>query len=116
MNPTQYALIQAQLQAAGGSLVGPPSAITQINIPESLLNTLITGTGNTYQKMINKYTYQGYVNSPVITGAGIHTGALHENQVQYTTAYDANIVAQGGKTRLRKANEYRYPEQGDKRV
>jgi hypothetical protein len=98
MDPSQYATIQAQLQAAGGGLVGPPGAITQINIPESLLNEQITGTGNTYQKMINKYTTQGYVGSPVIMGAGIHTGALHENQVQYTTAYDANIVAQGGKT------------------
>jgi hypothetical protein len=28
---------------------------------------------------------------------GIHDGALAENQVQYTTVYDANIVAQGGK-------------------
>jgi hypothetical protein len=98
MSPTLYAVIQAQLQAAGGSVVGPPGAITQINIPESLLNTLITGTANTYQKMINKYTTQGYVYSPVITGAGIHTGALDPGQIQYTTAYDANIVAQGGQT------------------
>ncbi len=29
---------------------------------------------------------------------GIHTGALDPGQVQYTTAYDANIVAQAGHT------------------
>ena len=33
-----------------------------------------------------------------ITGGGIHTGALDPGQVQYTTAYDANIVAQAGHT------------------
>ena len=30
--------------------------------------------------------------------SGIHTGALDPGQVQYTTAYDANIVAQAGHT------------------
>ena len=29
---------------------------------------------------------------------GIHTGVLNPGQVQYTTAYDANIVAQAGHT------------------
>ena len=40
------------------------------------------------------------INQNIIAGTsnGIHTGALDENQVQYTTAYDANIVAQGGNT------------------
>jgi hypothetical protein len=31
-------------------------------------------------------------------GSGIHTGILNAGQVQYTTAYDANIVAQAGHT------------------
>ena len=30
--------------------------------------------------------------------AGIHNGTLDPGQVQYTTAYDANIVAQAGHT------------------
>ena len=32
------------------------------------------------------------------SSGGIHTGALDPGQIQYTTAYDANIVAQGGHT------------------
>lgn len=36
------------------------------------------------------------------TQGGIHTGALDPYQVQYTTAYDANVVAQGGHTSFTK--------------
>jgi len=35
--------------------------------------------------------------------SGIHTGALYPGQVQYTTAYDANIMAQGGHTAFTKS-------------
>ena len=38
-----------------------------------------------------------------LTGKGIHTGVLDPGQVQYTTVYDASIVAQAGHTVLTKS-------------
>jgi hypothetical protein len=100
VNPVIAGMMQEQLQGAGGSLEGFMDAgffhITRFNIPQSLLNQQVSG-------LFPPETYQHYVDStfpwvkgPVITGGGIHTGALDPGQVQYTTAYDATIVAQGG--------------------
>jgi hypothetical protein len=99
--------ILAQVQNAGGSLVytGPYAQgqfmVTQFNIPQSLLNQQVAGVpGDTfpYQNLLNDLVTFSNFSDPAITGGGIHTGALDPGQVQYTTAYDANIVAQGGKT------------------
>jgi hypothetical protein len=94
---------QSVLEAAGGSLVtvpdlaypGPGVIIIQISVPESLLNSQVPIMGGTWQALLSSLKSYGY-DGPVITGNGIHTGALDPGQVQYTTAYDATIVAQGG--------------------
>ena len=97
-------LMNADLQSEGGSLVFTPDGgnaiITQINIPGSMLDNLIPD-------MASFITYQEYAEfhstgAPQIITKGIHTGALDPEQIQYTTAYDANIVAQAGHTVLLK--------------
>lgn len=99
--PDQYNVWQAQLQSAGGSIDGFFLANgsfqpTQYNLPNSLLDTLIPGGTNTWS--------QGFYGiTGTITGKGIHNGILDPGQVQYTTAYDANIVAQAGHTVLTKS-------------
>lgn len=93
--------MKTQLEGAGGSLTysydnpdypGLPWVHTMV-VPESLINANIPGTGLTY-----KYQGDNYFGPLTIIHKGIHTGILDPGQVQYTTAYDANIVAQGGKT------------------
>ena len=99
--PDQYNVWQAQLQSAGGSIDGFFLANgsfqpTQYNLPNSLLDTLIPGGTNTWS--------QGFYGiTGTITGKGIHNGILDPGQVQYTTAYDASIVAQAGHTVLTKS-------------
>jgi hypothetical protein len=94
--------LEQQLIAGGGSVdfaSGGPSNyfIVQIKIPESMLDTPIAGvTGLTWQYIKNSLLSTGY--SLKTTSGGIHTGTLDPGQVQYTTAYDANIVAQAGHT------------------
>jgi hypothetical protein len=92
--------------AAGGSvnyqvnptLGDPPWEIItyQLDIPASILNQQVVGfsSGYTYQNLGGQVSS----NPLIIQGAsgGIHTGVLDPGQIQYTTAYDANIVAQGG--------------------
>jgi hypothetical protein len=103
---TTFNLLQAQLQFVGGSITGIPDGagnmyITQINVPKSLLNVMMPVGASTWQQFLN--IFAGSFNGPVIMGKGIHTGALDPGQVQYTTAYDANIVAQAGHTVLTKS-------------
>jgi hypothetical protein len=97
--PSQYSLIQAQLQSAGGSIEGYNNygviVVTKLNLPESLLNQPYLGESFTWAESLPYFTYKG---SPIISGKGIHNGALDPGQIQYTTAYDANIVAQAGHT------------------
>jgi hypothetical protein len=104
-DPSSFNLMQAQLQSAGGSIVGYPNGpviqITQINVPQSLLNVIAPGGTATWQEWLDSFSTT--LNGPVITGNGIHTGALDPGQVQYTTAYDANIVAQAGHTAFTKS-------------
>ena len=104
-SPSTFNLMQAQLQSAGGSIVGFPNGpviqITQINVPQSLLNVIAPGGTDTWQEWLDSSST--ILNGPVITGKGIHTGTLDPGQVQYTTAYDSNIVAQAGHTVLTKS-------------
>lgn len=101
-----FNLWNAQLQAAGGSIEAYPIdedyiQLTQLNVPQSILNEQIPGataTGTTWGQMIN-----GLTGPTTTTSMGIHDGILDPGQVQYTTAYDANIVAQAGHTVLTKS-------------
>jgi hypothetical protein len=95
-----FNLWQAQFQGAGGSIDGYSLGNgliqpTQYNIPQSIMNEQIPGfePGYTWGQAVSTLT-----DPLTTTGKGIHTGALDPGQVQYTTAYDANIVAQGGHT------------------
>ncbi len=94
-----FGVLQQQLIDAGGSVTfGPGDVILSISIPESLISEPFGPIG-TWQDYIAFLDGIGYSENIVAgTSNGIHTGALDENQVQYTTVYDANIVAQGGKT------------------
>jgi hypothetical protein len=94
---------QQQLINAGGSITFDPNtdAILSISIPESLVPQQFGNIpGETWHDLITFLTTNMGYNQNIMAGTsnGIHTGALDQNQVQYTTAYDANIVAQGGKT------------------
>ncbi len=94
---------QQQLIDAGGSVTFDPNthAILSISIPESLLTQQFGNIpGETWQDLITFLNSNMGYNQNIIAGTsnGIHTGALNPGQVQYTTAYDANIVAQAGHT------------------
>jgi hypothetical protein len=107
-DPATFSFIQAILQSAGGSIHGyqlPEGywQVTQINVPQSLLNEQIPGFGETWQDEIDNWNEFEMISPVLITGKGIHDGALDPGQVQYTTAYDANIVAQAGHTVLTKS-------------
>ncbi len=96
----------AQLEPVGGKVVwtgsGTSLSVIELYVPESLLDTPIqTGSSETFQEYGElmgpddpTITTSPSINSP----GGIHTGALDPGQIQYTTTYDANIVAQAGHT------------------
>ena len=96
-----------QLIAAGGSYTlashsGPgidQRLLTSMSVPASLLNQQVAGAGPglTWKMLTDLLVGAGFYSSTTTQG-GIHTGALDPGQVQYTTAYDANIVAQAGHT------------------
>jgi hypothetical protein len=90
-----------QLLAAGGSVtfetIGGHDYLIQISVPAPLLSQNMVGHPVSWQYYIDDLVNnEGYALN--IASGGIHTGALYPNQVQYTTAYDANIVAQAGHT------------------
>lgn len=92
----------AQLIAAGGSYtVGSddPDLIGQVIIPVSLLNQPIPGetyTWGTYANdLVNVLSY-----TQITADGGLHVGVISPGEVRFTTAYDQNIVAQGGYTTL----------------
>jgi hypothetical protein len=97
----------AQLIAAGGSIVPSsiPGFFTQIVIPKELLSQYIPSSSGTvtWQMFIDNYLIGAKGYTQVNGYGGIHTGVLHPAQIQYTTAYDANIVAQAGHTVLTKS-------------
>jgi hypothetical protein len=110
LQPGTYGLVQAQLGAAGGSVQAVWSEsdnlwiVTQLNVPQSLLDAGVPGLpGATYQELINAFIGMDVMSPPTISGKGIHEGAIDPGQVQYTTAYDANIVAQAGHTVMTKS-------------
>jgi hypothetical protein len=89
----------SQLTAAGGSYnVNGVGTITQLTVPDSLMNVQIVGGSLTWGEflalVVSSYPFAIVKD----IDSGIHTGALDPGQIQYTTAYDANIVAQGGHT------------------
>ena len=99
-----------QLIAAGGFFKGTPLWIpvygdgyilTQITIPDSLMNVQMINYGG---KTWGQYYAMMIAHDPtaIVTDidSGIHTGILNTGQVQYTTSYDKNIVAQTGLTSL----------------
>jgi hypothetical protein len=86
------------ISAVGGTVTGGPSVYT-VTIPDSALGLPWPGGPGTYQEMIENSFETAYSTSHIAgASGGIHTGALDPGQIQYTTAYDANIVAQGGRT------------------
>jgi hypothetical protein len=98
-----------QIHSLGGTATGQlvdqtpfwSAAITQVTIPASNLNTFLNSIipdsgGSLWQNEINLHSCLATNNHG--SSGGIHTGALDPGQVQYTTAYDANIVAQAGHT------------------
>jgi|GEM_PF-504933 len=106
-DPTDTASI-SQLTAAGGSIVfDSGGVIISIKIPVSLLNVQIPGAHGPFtwnQYITGDLLTNGFAETDILgTSGGIHTGALDPGQVQYTTAYDANIVAQAGHTVLTKS-------------
>jgi len=99
--PNNVAL--SQLVANGGSYtVNSLGALTSMTIPSNLLNQNFAGNGNTWGDVIQ--ILKNNLNFAVTNSSrGIHDGVLDPGQVQYTTAYDANIVAQAGHTSLVKS-------------
>ncbi len=95
----------AQVLGAGGSFILSPSDpdhVISLFIPESLLNQQIAGEpGQTWQEFIAQSIELGWIYS--VSQGGIHSGALNPGQVQYTTAYDASILAQAGHTAFTKS-------------
>jgi hypothetical protein len=99
----------SQLLASGGSYTLEPEIVPQsfatMSIPSSLLSQPISGglygIPATWQRVVEVLTSTGalgfYYQSTNVSG-GLHTGTLNPGEVQYTTAYDANVVAQGGHT------------------
>jgi hypothetical protein len=88
-----------QLTAAGGSYkVNGVGTITQLTVPYSLMNVQIVGGTLTWGEFLALIVSSHPSAIVKDIDSGIHTGALDPGQIQYTTAYDANIVAQGGHT------------------
>ena len=101
-----YAAI-AQLQSAGGSAVytdtGSSIIITQLNIPQSLLNEPIVGIdGTTWQQALDLVP-PGVLSGPVISQNGIHPGVLDAGQVQYTAGYNAQYSGVSGQQTFAKS-------------
>jgi len=104
---------EAQLIAAGGSFQvlsdhdynlvtqnGQHSEFTQLTIPDSLMNVQMVTNGVTWG-VFYAWLVAGDPTAIVTDiDSGIHTGILNTGQVQYTTSYDKNIVAQTGLTSL----------------
>jgi len=101
----ELALWQAQLQAAGGSIITTPgigstSFITQFNVPQSLLNTPVVGAGTTtWQQFLATFDLA----APLVSEKGIHTGVLDPGQVQYTAGYNDHYSGVSGQQTFAKS-------------
>ena len=80
INVKPYGTSQGQILASGSAM-----AYLKAHIQEARGNGTAKAEDLTY-------------NGNTLYGGGIHTGALDAGQVQYTNAYDADIVAQAGHT------------------
>ena len=93
-----------QLTAAGGSYkVNAAGIVTQITVPDSLVNVQVVDFTNpvaTWGTFVTELAALNPTATVTTLDSGIHTGILNTGQVQYTTSYDKNIVAQNGQTSL----------------
>ena len=89
-----------ELVSNGGSYTKDGDSFMSFTFPQSLLNQPIEGPGIpsylTWGFLAAELEALGYTKTTI--SGGIHTGALDPGQVQYTTAYDATILAQSGTT------------------
>ncbi len=94
----QDAMLQ-QLVSSGGSYTKDGDHYTSFTIPQSLLNQQFAGATVpylTWSAFAAELNLMGYSEASI--AGGIHTGTLDPGQVQYTTVYDATILAQSGTT------------------
>jgi len=96
-----------QLISNGGS-VNPmyesdgmiPNVYAQITIPESLLNTVITGTmGTTWGQLIQP----SYGEQITVNQGGLHSGIIDPSEVRYTTGYNAQYSGISGQQTFTKS-------------
>ena len=105
--PGNIQIAFAQLRAAGGSAVytidGSHIYVTQINIPESLLNQVIAGDPNpiTWAQLIA--LGGSALTGPVISQNGISAGGLDPYQVQYTASYNDEYIGVSGQQSFTKS-------------
>lgn len=100
----------AQLTAAGGSIawhIGPFGGVVvdSLSVPDSAMTTQVVNGGpmtwGTIYAMLK--AIPGVVSVDV--NQGIHGGMISPGQTQYSTAYNAEIVAQNGQTNLIKQSD-----------
>ena len=109
--PGNIKIAFAQLEAAGGSavytIVGPHIYVTQINIPESLLDEPIAADPNpiTWRQLMALGQLLDPVNflGPAISQQGIHDGVLDPYQVQYTASYNDEYAGVSGQQSFTKS-------------
>jgi hypothetical protein len=95
---------QALIAGGGSFSIIPVDNLISMKVPESMLNQIVPGWGVvTWQGLLDGNSGEGGAYNLNVVNGGIHTGALDPGQIQYTTAYDANIVAQGGHTSFTKS-------------
>jgi len=109
---TELQEISNELTANGGFIITTPSSgqiyISQLVVPSTMLNQNlpsgpISSGFATYGSLGNFIDPSPTKTPGIYSENGIHTGVLDPGQIQYTTAYDANIVAQAGHTVLTKS-------------
>ena len=96
-----------QLKSAGGSAVytdtGSSIIVTQLSIPQSLLNQPVVGIdGTTWQQALDLVP-PGVLTGPIISQNGIHSGVLDAGQVQYTAGYNAQYSGVSGQQTFAKS-------------
>ncbi|HTY14976.1 MAG TPA: hypothetical protein VMC42_04645 [Methanoregulaceae archaeon] len=96
-----------QLKSAGGSAVytdtGSSIIVTQLSIPQSLLNQPVVGIdGTTWQQALDLVP-PGVLTGPAISQNGIHSGVLDAGQVQYTAGYNSQYSGVSGQQTFAKS-------------
>lgn len=100
----------AQLQSAGGSVVYYKTManhviVTQISIPQSVLNQQIAGdpVTITWQQLLNLGAADPNLQGPVVSANGIHSGVLDPGQAQYTAGYNDQYAGVSGQQTFAKS-------------